>query len=172
MPAKKVAPKKMGRPPIYTQAIANRICERIADGESLRAICADTDMPSRFAVRAWLISRPDFASHYARAREEQADADADAITDLTHKVIAGDLDPQAARVAIDALKWAAGKRAPKKYGDKLELNQTLEIVDPQERLARIGELLGRIGSASPELQAIGRNASQPRQNSNQGANEP
>jgi hypothetical protein len=29
---------------------------------------------------------------------------------------------RAARAAIDALKWTAGKRQPKKYGDKLDLD--------------------------------------------------
>jgi len=31
----------------FSQALFSRICERIADGESLRAICADSDMPHR-----------------------------------------------------------------------------------------------------------------------------
>ena len=33
----------------------------------------------------------------------------------------GLIDPNAARVAIDAYKWSAGKRKPKKYGEKVEI---------------------------------------------------
>lgn len=52
-----------------------------------------------------------------------ADADADKIADVAQSVIDGGLDPNAARVAIDAYKWSAGKRRPKRYGD----NQRLEV---------------------------------------------
>lgn len=41
-------------------------------------------------------------------------------------------DPHKARLQIDARKWYASKLAPKKYGDKLDLNAnhtgTIEIV--------------------------------------------
>ena len=57
--------------------------------------------------------------HYVRARENQADAFADEIVDVARDKTC---DPSHARVRIDALKWAAGKRKPKVYGDKLELS--------------------------------------------------
>ncbi len=34
-------PKKKGRPSLYTEVLATRICKRLAEGESLRAICRD-----------------------------------------------------------------------------------------------------------------------------------
>ena len=88
-------------------------------------------MPSESTVRNWLArganaSEGDeafssFLRQYAHAREAQADTDADEVGDIGRKTLAGEYDPQAARVAIDALKWSAGKRAPKKYGDKVAL---------------------------------------------------
>jgi hypothetical protein len=33
------------------------ICERIGDGESLRLICLDSDMPARPTVFGWLADR-------------------------------------------------------------------------------------------------------------------
>jgi hypothetical protein len=53
-----------------------------------------------------------------------ADADADKIADVAQSVIEGGLDPNAARVAIDAYKWSAGKRRPRRYGEKLEVENT------------------------------------------------
>lgn len=44
----------MGRPIKFTQAIADRICERIADRESLRSICRDEGMPAMSSVLSWL----------------------------------------------------------------------------------------------------------------------
>lgn len=38
----------------FSQALFNTICERIANGESLRAICADSDMPDKATVLRWL----------------------------------------------------------------------------------------------------------------------
>ncbi len=40
---KKPAPKKRkkGRPTLYTEALAAKICRRLAEGETLRSICRD-----------------------------------------------------------------------------------------------------------------------------------
>ncbi len=40
-------PKKKGRPSLYTEALAAKICRRLADGEPLRAICRDKEMPDK-----------------------------------------------------------------------------------------------------------------------------
>lgn len=74
----------------------------------------------------WLKKNPEFAEEYARAHEDSADADAELIKDIQERVILGEIDPQAGRVAIDSLKWCAGKRKPKKYGDKLELDANVK----------------------------------------------
>jgi len=60
----------MSRPTDYTEEVGLAICERIADGESLRTICSDNDMPGRTTVYQWLEAQPAFANHYARARIE------------------------------------------------------------------------------------------------------
>ena len=113
----------MARPSSFNEAIANEICERIADGDSLRFICEGDEFPERRTVFRWL-ANPDheaFRRQYALAREASADADDDDIRDMAGRVEKGKLDPQAARVAIDAKKWSAGKRKPKVYGDKVAL---------------------------------------------------
>lgn len=125
-----------GRPNSFSPEIANAICERIAGSESLKSICRDEDMPSESTVRNWLArgskaeSQEDefaaFLRQYAHAREAQADTDADEVGDIGRKTLAGEYDPQAARVAIDALKWSAGKRAPKKYGERVTQEHTGE----------------------------------------------
>lgn len=110
-----------GRPSEFTQEVADAICERLAGGESLRSICADEDMPSRSGVLKWLScgDHPAFVVQYARAREMAADSDADDIAHYSRQAASGDIEPAAATAAINGLKWSAGKRAPKKYGEKL-----------------------------------------------------
>jgi hypothetical protein len=121
----------MGRPSEFTPETANELCERIISSESLKTICGDDHMPSESTVRNWLTrgslgEEPfdAFLRQYTHAREAQADTDADAIGDIGRMTLAGGYDPQAARVAIDALKWSAGKRAPKKYGEKITQEHT------------------------------------------------
>ena len=41
---------KRGRPSAYNDRIAEAICDRLVDRESLRAICADPGMPSKATV--------------------------------------------------------------------------------------------------------------------------
>jgi hypothetical protein len=126
----------MGRPSSFTQEIADTICERLADGESLRSICSGENMPNRATVFRWLAGSTLFSDQYARARDAQADAFADdivAIADECRKGVKivtkanGDVETteidmiERARLQVDARKWIASKLKPKKYGDKLEL---------------------------------------------------
>ena len=116
----------MGRPPMpFNEGAAEQILEAIADGMGLVTFLKSRpDMPSYPTVMRWVRDNPDFAANYAQAREDMADHDADKIADVAKTVLEGKVDPAAARVAIDAFKWSAGKRRPKRYGEKLEIEQT------------------------------------------------
>ena len=151
----------MGRPSSYTQEIGDSICERLADGESLRSICASEDMPNRATVFRWLGQDDAFRDQYARAREEQADALADDIVEISDEadVVAkadGEevrlaLDPTAVarnRLRVDARKWVAAKLKPKKYGDRQVLagdpEAPLHGLSDADLDARIAEKLGKV----------------------------
>jgi hypothetical protein len=143
-PPQAVAPApKMGRPTSYNQSIASLICDRIAEGESLREIIKTEGMPDRVTVYRWLMVNEDFRNHYTRAREEQADTYADeiiaiadeqpeiiAVTDkktgalIEHKLDGAFLQWQKNR--IDARKWTAMKLKPKKYGDRMQMGGDAE----------------------------------------------
>lgn len=99
----------------YSDELAGKICERLADGESLRSICRDENMPSKSSVFKWLGMHKPFADQYARALEARADSHADDIVDIADNE---DLDPNDKRVRIDARKWVSSKLRPKVYGDK------------------------------------------------------
>lgn len=132
----------MSRPSEYSEATDLIICERIANGESLRSVCSDDDMPDAKTVYRWMNTNDGFRQRYARAREEQADAIADEILDIADDgrndwmVRNGDDEGgwqvngehiQRSRVRIDARKWLAAKLSPKKYGEKQEVHNTGEI---------------------------------------------
>lgn len=100
-----------------TDELVQKILDRLAEGESLRKICQDPDMPSRHTVMRWQDDNPDFATKCARAREWQADYMDDLVMETAQACT-----PETAvadRVKISAYQWRASKLAPKKYGDKL-----------------------------------------------------
>ncbi|MBS5742852.1 MAG: hypothetical protein KHW43_05035 [Neisseria sp.] len=114
--------KRKGRPTDYTKDTADKICEKISGGLSLRAICAEAGMPARGTVYRWLIENADFQDQYARARDKQADYFAEEIIEIADSAEAESAAVSKAKLQIDARKWAASKIAPKKYGDKQEID--------------------------------------------------
>lgn len=122
----------MPRSSQFTQEMADVICERLAEGESLRKICRDDDMPVTSTVCKWLVQNKAFAEQYAHARDAQADTLADEILEIaddgtndTYKDENGytKTDQEVigrSRLRVDARKWLASKMAPKKYGEKVQ----------------------------------------------------
>lgn len=121
--------RRPGRPSTYTPQLATIICERIADGESLRRICRDEAMPGKSTVWQWLDAHPEFAAQYARAREMQAEGFFEEIIEIADDgrrdyqeseegAFLVDHDHiQRAKLRVDARKWVAARMAPKKYGE-------------------------------------------------------
>lgn len=122
----------------YSEEVADKICEALADARSLRSICCDPDMPSQSTVFRWLADErySSFRERYARAREAQADAIFDEILDIAddgsndwmeRRREDGSTDEvlnhehiQRSKLRIEARRWMAGKLRPKVYGDKIE----------------------------------------------------
>ncbi len=115
----------------YEEKVGTVICNRIADGESLRSICRDDGMPSKRVVLLWVEKVPEFRNQYVRAREAQADGYFEEIVDIADDG-SRDYAPsedgveivnhdhiQRAKLRIDARKWVAARMAPKKYGEMM-----------------------------------------------------
>ena len=114
--------RKTGRPSKYSDEMAEKICEKIANGRSLRSICAEDGMPTTSTVCKWLIENKEFSEQYARARDKQADYFAEEIIEIADSAEAESAAVAKAKLQIDARKCAASKIAPKKYGDKQEID--------------------------------------------------
>lgn len=112
----------MARPSDYNEDIADEICGLLIEGNSLRKICDQDDMPNRRTVMRWLADKPDFATKCARARELQADLMDDLILDTAETTTSD--NAAASRVKIAAYQWRAAKLAPKRYGDATTLKHT------------------------------------------------
>jgi hypothetical protein len=103
----------------YTPQIGAAICERLADGESLRAICrqADWDGPHISTVYNWLKAIPAFSDMYVEARHRQADTLMDEVREVG--LAATPATVWADRLRFDTLRWLTARLAPKKYNEKI-----------------------------------------------------
>ncbi|HEF4835470.1 TPA: terminase small subunit protein [Burkholderia vietnamiensis] len=120
---------------IFTQELADTICEHLVSGLSLRQIEAIEGMPSKTTILRWLADDrfTSFRDQYARARDMQAEGMADEILEIADdgrndwmEIQNRDGDNvgwrvngeavQRSRLRIDARKWLLSKLLPKKYG--------------------------------------------------------
>lgn len=125
-----------GRPTAYTQEIADLICSKLAEGMSLRAICRSEDMPAEAAVRQWAIDdREGFYAHYTRSRDIGLDCRADAAIEDAKEA----KDASLGRLAFDADRWYLSKLAPKRYGDKLQVDANVTMNHEEALAALKGE---------------------------------
>lgn len=155
-----------GRPSKYTKEIADEICERIAEGESLRRICLSDHLPNRKTIFHWLLNdtHPGFCDQYRMARDMQAENFADEMNDIADDgsndymenvddqgaVIGYKLNGehiQRSRLRIDTRKWIASKLKPKKYGDKIEVENSGSIEHKHSIGEMTDEQLANIASA-------------------------
>ncbi len=125
-----------GRPSKYTPALADEICDRLSNGETLTSICKDAHMPERRTVLRWKVDVDGFASRYTRAREEQRELWADELIDISddgrndwmEKHIGRDetitvLNKEAvdrSKLRADTRKWLLTKLDRPTFGDKVE----------------------------------------------------
>lgn len=110
--------RKRGRPLTYTREIADEICRRLAEGETLRAICRDMGL-SIGTVLGWVDDNRDgFAERYARARARGLEVLADELIEIADS---GSDDPQRDRLRVDTRKWLLSRLRPDRYGDRVTL---------------------------------------------------
>jgi hypothetical protein len=108
-----------------TPALEETITDALMEGKSMRQIALMEGMPSRATMLRWLANKPEFAAKCARAREIQADVMDDKVLEAAEACNEDNF--QSTKVKISAYQWRASKLAPKKYGDKLDMNVTGEL---------------------------------------------
>lgn len=136
--------KKRGRKSTYTQAAADEICQRIAEGEPLRAVCRDDHMPAWRTVFDWMAAHDEFAASIARARDLGADAIAESILEIVDdgtndwmEKMGSDGQPigwqlngehvQRSKLRAEMRLKLLAKWSPKKYGDRMSLDHSGKV---------------------------------------------
>ena len=96
--------------------MAELICSRLANAESLRAICRTPGMPSHGAVLRWMATRPEFSAQYEMAREFGRQMICDDVLELVEGLWRRNSPDalQDVRREIDAKKWQLARMTPKR----------------------------------------------------------
>ena len=145
-----------GRPTLYTQELADKLCSLVAEGKSVRSICRDPNMIVTTTFFRWLREYPEFRQQYEAAKLEAHSAWFDDIVEIADNeagqplivdgvpiIINGEVvmtkDSASiahARLRVDSRKWALSKILPRKYGDRLETENrtTHDISDELKQL--------------------------------------
>ena len=119
-----------GRPTLYSEELAEYICEKIASSaKSVKALCDEDEiMPDQCTVNLWCWKYPDFFVRYQLAKQHQAHwmaehceeiaKEVDYIVDQqgTQRVDPGFIASR--RLMVDTKKWHASKLAPTVFGDR------------------------------------------------------
>ena len=143
------AKPKMGRPTLYSEELADRICEEIATNtSSLQRICeSNPDFPQFKTIFKWLHEKDKeyFIDKYAHAKKMQADLMVEELTDISDN---GQTDYyvddkgnfkvdheniQRSKLRVDTRKWIASKILPKKFGERLDLTTGGEKLNSEQQ---------------------------------------
>lgn len=127
---------KVGRPLLYTQKLANSICELIGEGKSLRSIARQDDMPAMSTVFAWLRDIVEFSEQYEKACQDRVEAQYEDLNEINDEAIqyakTSEVNVQAVMTAYklksDNMKWSMSKMKPKKYGDKMDVTSDGKVL--------------------------------------------
>jgi len=141
-----------GRPSIYSEKLANRICTLVATNPyGLPTLCRMyPELPSRETINVWRWEKKLFSDMYTLAKQHQAELMAESIEEVASelfenayvdalgitKIDAGMLGH--ARLVCDNRKWTAAKLAPKVYGER---KHPEEKPSSDETLLKIKELV-------------------------------
>lgn len=137
------APGKGGAVSIFTPALFTTICDRISQGESLRGVCRDPEMPHKSTVLRWLREKPELRDQYVNARDDLMEYWASDIIEIADDstldtmpglnkfgdevMVANHANVQRDRLRIDARKWLLARLKPKVYGDHVDVDVSGEI---------------------------------------------
>lgn len=110
-------PKKGGRPSTYRRKIAETICRRLTEGETLISIVKDPAMPCYGTVYKWLKHAPEFEEMYVQARQIMGDYLFDEARDVAKAATPEGV--WVSRLQFDVIRWQTARLAPRKYCEAL-----------------------------------------------------
>ena len=123
-----------GRPSVYTEEMAQEICDRMTCGESIRSITGNSaHLPASSTVYLWIARDTcGFSERYVKAFNSRAVKLAEDILDIaddsSRDVVVREDGTESAnsefinrsRLRVDSRKWLLSKMSHTRFGDKVE----------------------------------------------------
>lgn len=137
-----------------------QLLDAIVSGKSLNKFCED-NVFSYTTVLRWIRKLPERSQAYDDARRDRADIYADRVVEVAERDCSApvvDKDGNflgtvvdkgkvaQARNEMDALKWQAARMNPKVWGDKIEVDNNLNVREASDD--QLAAALGRYGLGS------------------------
>lgn len=101
---------------MYSEDLADKICESISTGLSVKKACIEHGVSER-SFFIWLGKHDYIVQQYTRARAIRADARFESSEQIMDDLRAGIITPDVARILFDEVKWKTGKESAMVYGD-------------------------------------------------------
>lgn len=131
----------------YTEALAEEICEWLADGGTLRAYCRQAGKPSKTTVYAWLAANDEFKKSYDMAMLQGChallDETIEIADDTSQDYIEGKDGPifnaehvQRSKLRIHARHELIKRKRPDVFSDKRQLEHSGPGGQPIETVTR------------------------------------
>lgn len=124
------------------QALYNSILSEIEQGASLLSVLKKEGMPNRVTFFVWMKESEDNTNNYARAIKARSDVLFDEMIEIAYTPEEGEVIKSSShgvetttsdmlghrRLKIDTLKWILSRMDPKKYGDKMSIEQETKSI--------------------------------------------
>lgn len=124
----------MARPSEYNFELCEEICERIMDGENIKAVLSSDDrFPSFPTWCKWKRENDELLNLYVNSIQDKSESVDAKIDEIWEGCRNGQYDASTANVLIQTLKWKASKYYPKMFGDKLDIDHKTngkDIIQP------------------------------------------
>lgn len=104
----------------YVEEIANEVCRRIMEGETLKKITSTKGMPPMYIINRWRSSVPGFRQMMEDARKLRADMYHDELVEVVENVT--EENAKSAKVKLDGYKHLAAVGDPDTYGSKTKIS--------------------------------------------------
>lgn len=129
-----------GRPTKYTEELAEEILDRIAAGETVKAICEDLKVrmgdaaPVPTTVIGWAMDdKPEgFFAAYKRARRLAVETKTETMEEDVLE--AAKIDPAVAQALFKARSWTCAMHSPDTHGTRTNLGGKLQVAGVDEAI--------------------------------------
>jgi hypothetical protein len=118
----------MARPSEYNFDLCIEICNKIADGQNIKAILESKDNYPAFSTWCkWKRENQELSNLYVNSIQDKSESVDAQIDEIWEGCKNGLYDASTANVLIQTLKWKASKYYPKMFGDKVQQEHSGEI---------------------------------------------